>query len=72
MNRGLKLRAFNFFLKIKKELKVREDFDPSFVFLISMINITPSLMIKHVERRGVLYKIPFPVSYWKKIILSCT
>jgi ribosomal protein S7 len=72
MNRGLKLRAFNFFLKIKKELKVREDFDPSFVFLISMINITPSLMIKHVERRGVLYKIPFPVLYWKKIILSCT
>jgi len=72
MLRGLKLRAFNIFLKIKKELKYREDFDPSFVFLISMLTITPSLMIRTFERRGSIYQIPLPVTYWKKIILSCS
>src|SRR2546423_9640923 len=72
MVRGLKLRAFNIFIKIKKELKKFEDFDPSFVFLISMINITPSLMIRTFERGGSTYEIPLPIKYWKKIILSCT
>jgi len=63
MLRGLKLRAFNIFIKIKKELKYREDFDPSFVFLISMLTITPSLMIRTFERGGSVYQIPLPLTY---------
>jgi len=63
MTRGLKLRAFSIFCKIKEGLKIKEDFDPSFIFLISMLNITPSLMIRIFERRGSSHEVPLPISY---------
>lgn len=69
--RGLKLRAFSFFSKVKQGLKVVEDFDPSFLFLLSMLKITPSLMLKPLRIGGAVYEIPFPITYWKKIIFSC-
>lgn len=63
MVRGLKLRAFNTFLKIKEGLKYAEDFDPSFVFLIAMLNITPSLMIREFVKGNNVFQVPFPVNY---------
>lgn len=69
--RGLKLRAFTFFAKVKKGLKIIEDFDPSFLFLIAMLKITPSLILKPLRIGGAVYEVPFPITYWKKIIYSC-
>ena len=60
---GLKLRAFNFFLKVKKGLKVNEKFDPSFLFLIAMLKITPLLILKPVKIGGATYSVPFPINY---------
>jgi len=69
--RGLKLRAFSLFCDIKKGLKFGEDFDPSFIFLLSMLKITPSLTLKYANVGGAVYGIPLPVNYWKKIGLGC-
>jgi hypothetical protein len=40
------LRAFTFFLKIKKGIKENEKYDPAFIFLLAMLKITPSLILK--------------------------
>lgn len=69
--RGLKLKAFNFFINIKKGLKISEQFDPSFLFLISMLKITPLLILKPVKIGGATYAVPFPINYWKKISYGC-
>jgi len=69
--RGLKLKAFNFFCKIKKELKIFERFDPAFIFLVALLKITPSLMLKPLQVSGVTYDAPFPITYWKKISFGC-
>lgn len=69
--RGLKLRAFNFFSNVKKGLKLSEDFDPSFVFLIALLKITPSILLKPLKVSGGSYGVPFPIDYWKKIVFGC-
>lgn len=71
ISRGLKLRAFNFFLAIKKGLKNSEKFDPSFLFLIAMLKITPLLILKSVKIGGAVYSVPFPIHYWKKVSYGC-
>lgn len=71
ISRGLKLRAFNFFLNIKKGLKFSEQFDPSFLFLIAMLKITPFLILKSISIGGAIYSVPFPINYWKKISYGC-
>src|SRR5277367_6232806 len=63
ISRGLKLRAFNFFIKIKHGIKIQENFDPSFLFLIAMLKITPLLILKSVKIGGANYNIPFPLNY---------
>lgn len=71
MFRGLKLRAFTFFIKIKKELKQKEKYDPAFLFFLSILQITPSLYIKPFKIGGNLFEIPYPLDYWKKISYGC-
>jgi len=66
ISRGLKLRAFNFFIKVKHGIKLQEKFDPAFLFLIAMLKITPLLILKSVKIGGAMYNIPFPLNYWKK------
>jgi len=66
MFRGFKLKAFSFFVKIKKGLKIKEDYDPSFIFLLAILKITPSLFLKPFKVGGSSYEIPFPLDYWKK------
>lgn len=65
--RGRKALAFNLFLSIKERLKTRERFDPSIVFFIAMLKITPNIMLFPVKRSGVLEAAPFPISRRKQI-----
>jgi len=69
--RGLKLRAFNYFCKIKYFIKQLEFYDPSFVFLLCMLSITPSLFLRSANSFGSSNQIPFPLDYWKKISFGC-
>jgi len=68
--RGKKILAFNNFLKIKFELKIREKYDPFLVFLVSMMRITPSLILKPVKKSGISYGVPFPVSHRKQVTFA--
>jgi len=52
-------------------LKISQKFDPSFVFLVCMLRITPCLMLKAIRVGGSNYLVPFPISYWKKIMFGC-
>jgi hypothetical protein len=46
--RGLKLRAFTLLIDIKTELKIKSSEDPCFLFLVAMLKITPSVMLRVV------------------------
>ena len=63
ISRGLKMRAFNYFILIKNKIKILEDFDPSFIFLLSFLKITPSLNIRYKKMGGASYGLPFPINY---------
>jgi ribosomal protein S7 len=61
--RGLKLRAFTILRDIKSELKVKAGQEPSFIFLVAMLKITPSLILRPAWLGGTEYGIPFPITY---------
>lgn len=47
--RGRKLAAFNFIIKLNFFLKAREvGYDPSFIFTIAFMNITPLFFIRNI------------------------
>ena len=69
--RGLKLRAFTLLINIKTELKQKSFEEPCFLFLVAMLKITPSVILRLAWLGGRAYEIPFPITYWKKIIYSC-
>ena len=46
ISKGKKIKAFNTFLKIKKLLKNKEDYDPSLIFLVALIIQDPSVLYK--------------------------
>jgi hypothetical protein len=57
------LKAFSFFLNIKSNLKKFEFFDPSFVFFIGVLKITPCLITKPFNFGGTSYDVAFPLNY---------
>lgn len=61
--RGLKLRAFNLFISVKRDLKLREFFDPAFVFFVVMLQITPSLFLKVFKVGSSSFNVPYPLDY---------
>ena len=45
ITKGNKLRAFNLFIDLKQNLKLKENIDPFYVFLVAMIKITPEILL---------------------------
>jgi ribosomal protein S7 len=68
--RGRKLWAFRFFINLKYELKKRELIDPFWVFLISLMKITPDLLLFPLKLGGVLQGVPLPISERKQYTFS--
>lgn len=64
--RGRKLWAFNFFVDLKFQLKCRELVDPFWIFLISLMKITPDLMLFPLKLGGVLQGVPLPITERKQ------
>lgn len=64
--RGRKLWAFNFFNKLKHELKRREKVDPFWVFLVGIMKITPDLMLFPLKLGGVVEGVPLYISERKQ------
>lgn len=68
--RGKKQNAYNLFLKVKESLKIKEQVDPSLVFLVALLNITPQINLKPMKMGSSLYGVPMPISETKKITLA--
>ena len=64
--RGRKFFAFNLILKLNQALKSRELGDPSFIFLASLMNLTPLFFVRQFWVGGGLKMLPLPISNSKK------
>jgi ribosomal protein S7 len=64
--KGNKLWAFTFFNKLKLILKLKFKKDPNFLFLISMCQITPSVLLFPFKIGGKIQGVPLPISWRKK------
>jgi len=68
--KGKKVLAFKFFLAIKNGLKLREHFNPFLIFLVSMLKLTPTIMLSPLKRSGVVYGVPVPITFRKQITFA--
>lgn len=68
--KGKKLYAYNFFSNIKFQLKINESFDPFFVFLISMVRITPSIFFIYKRMGRLKLGIPLPIKENKQFVFA--
>lgn len=62
--------AFNFFLKVKQGLKIKEQFDPFLVFLVSMLKLSPNIMLIPFKQSRVITYMPLPITSHTKIIFA--
>ena len=68
--RGRKISAFNFFIKIKYELKLRENIDPLLVFFVALLKITPDVILFPFRRSGAVNMVPMPITIKKQITFA--
>lgn len=67
---GKKLKAFNFLLLLKANLKTKEVADPFYILLISFMNITPEVFLRYYRSGSVKYGVGMPISERKKITFA--
>lgn len=66
MFKGNKLLALKFFSQIRKDLKEKDSFDPAFIFLVSLMRISPKLLLV-LKRKGRAKKnVPTFISLKKR------
>ena len=66
IQRGRKLWAFNFFNNVKYKLKILSKSDPFWVFLLSMMKITPVVFLVPLKLSGTVHGVPVPISERKQ------
>jgi len=64
---GKKLKAFNFLLLLKFNLKLREMVDPYIIIFIAFMNITPEVFLRYFRSGSVKNGVGMPLSQGKKI-----
>jgi len=67
---GKKLWAFNFFNKIKYELKQKEHIEPNLIFLFALVKITPNVLLFPYKIGGKTEGVPLAISWQKKLIFA--
>lgn len=65
--RGRKLWAYNFMLKLRYELKLRENIEFHLIFIFALLNITPNIILSYLKIGGVKQGVPLAISWKKKI-----
>lgn len=70
ISRGRKIWAFNFFIKVKYELKKNESIDPLLIFFVAITNITPEVLLFPLKLGGVTSEVAMPITIRKQIIFS--
>jgi len=70
INRGNKLWAFNFFIKVKYILKSSEKTDPLLIFYLAITNITPEVLLFPFKSGGQVNEVAMPITIRKQIIFA--
>lgn len=70
IQRGRKLWAFSFFMKLKYDLKFNEKLDPLLIFFLAMTNITPELLLFPLKKAGIISQVAMPITIRKQIIFA--
>lgn len=70
MKHGFKIFAFNRFILIKEELKLKEKGDPYLIFLVALMKISPKLKLQQMKMFSINIKLPLPVTQKKGIVLA--
>jgi len=70
INRGNKIWAFNFFIKIKFTLKQNEQIDPLLIFFLAISNITPEVLLFPFKSSGLVNEVAMPITIRKQIIFA--
>ncbi len=70
INRGNKLWAFNFFIKVKFNLKKTEQIDPLVIFFLAITNITPEVLLFPFKSGGLVNQVAMPITNRKQIIFA--
>lgn len=70
INRGNKIWAFNFFIKIKYVLKKSEGIDPLLIFFLAISNITPEVLLFPFKSGGLINEVAMPITIKKQIIFA--
>lgn len=68
--RGRKLWAFNFLKKLKYQLKLKENLEPSIIFFYALLKISPNVLLFPYKIGGKVQGVPLPISWYKKIIYA--
>ncbi len=64
---GNKLKAYNFLLKLKNKLKLKEKIEFHIIFIFSLLKITPHIILSYLKIGGMKQGVPLFISWRKKI-----
>jgi len=67
---GLKLKSFNRYLNLKYFIKIKENKDPSFLFFVAMLKLSPKFGLKIIRLGSGAHGVPLPINYYKCIFFS--
>ncbi len=70
LKRGRKIWAYKFLLKIFFYLKRLENFNPTYIFLVAMLKISPKVMLKSLKLGVNTKMIPAPISIKNQMSFS--
>lgn len=68
--RGMKLKAFNFMIKLKYYLKLKEHVDPYWIILIALMKISPDVLVYPLKLGGAVQKVPLFICARKQYTFS--
>jgi len=67
ISKGKKLWSYNFLLNIKYELKLKEKMESHIIFIFSLLNISPNIILSYLKIGGQKQGVPLAISWRKKI-----
>lgn len=68
--KGKKLITYNIMLNIKQKIKLIENNEFHIVFLFSLLNITPNILLSYLKIGGNKQGVPLAISWKKKITFA--
>lgn len=67
---GRKLGAFNTLASVRRGLKLKESVDPFRAFLVSMMMVTPHIVLLPLRMGGRTVGVPMPITEKKKVTVG--